>query len=221
MALEGTEVKEALSSRASQHKGSKKRWVRKFERIGEHLEGMRSRWLATDADRSTAAGMIIEAEQTLQFAVRDIWHQRATHYNAVQQSQELGMKQGEASAECAPGGFVRRATTLRRVEKMAMSPPEMGHPVIRDNNDEMVDQDHPMTPTREAEPSHPNFPELRELSRENLSQTISFIPRRMKKRFARIRSSKMDELTDLMRREEDTQERERNGKLAGFWQSWL
>ena len=91
-----------------------------------------------------------------------------------------------------------------------MSPPEMEHPAIKDNNDEMVDQDHPMTPTpREAEPSHPNFAELRELSRENLSQTISFIPHRMKKRFARICSSTLNELTNLMRREEDTQEREK------------
>ena len=76
MALEGAERKEALSSRASQHEGSKKRWVQqevssaegsrnwtsKFERIGEHLEDMRSRWLATDADRSTAAGKIIETD---------------------------------------------------------------------------------------------------------------------------------------------------------------
>ena len=49
---------------------------------------------------------------------------------------------------------------------------------------------------------------VRELAKKNMPNTITFIPHPMRKRFARVYSSKMNELASHMQRREDTLKRE-------------
>ena len=98
---------------------------------------------------------------------------------------------------------MRRATTWRREENQARHLLEMTDPAVEDHDTEIPDHD--KTPIRrplpEGEAPWLSLQRLRELA-------ITFIPLRMSKRFARVFSSKLNELASLMRKGDDTQERE-------------
>ena len=74
----------------------------------------------------------------------------------------------------------------------APSPPEMIHRVVEDHDTEMLD-DH-ITTTHRALPGDeapwPILERLKELAKQNMPNTITFIPHRMRKRFALVYSSK-------------------------------
>ena len=111
---------------------------------------------------------------------------------------------------CVRGGYARRATTLRREESSAPPPPEITHPDHADHDNEMPDQN---DTAEDDETLHDGaslhiLESLRELAKKNMPNTVTFIPHRKRKRFARVYSSKMNELASHMQRGEDTLKRE-------------
>ena len=101
------------------------------------------------------------------------------------------------SAGNVRGGCVRRATTLRREE----SPPYDNE--MPDQNDTAADDE-----MLHDDATLHILESMRELAKKNMSNTITFIPHRLKERFARVYSSKLNELSSHMQRGEDTLKRE-------------
>ena len=94
--------------------------------------------------------------------------------------------------------------------EFAPPPPEITHPDHADHDNEMPDQN---DTAEDDEMLHDgaslHFLESpRELAKKNLPNTITFIPHRMRRRFARVYSSKRNELASHMQRGEDTLKRE-------------
>ena len=87
----------------------------------------------------------------------------------------------------------------------APSPHEMVHTADEDHDTEMPYHDN-TTIHRTRLGDEAPWPILKRL--KNMPKTITFIPHRMRIRFARVYSSKLDELASLMREGDDTQERE-------------
>ena len=87
---------------------------------------------------------------------------------------------------------------------------EMTHTINEDRDTEMPGQDN--TPLQRPLPGDeapwPTLERLRELATKNMPNAITFIPHRVRNRFARICSSKLNEVASLMRKGDDTQERE-------------
>ena len=88
----------------------------------------------------------------------------------------------------------------------APSPPEIRHPDHGDHDNEMPDQN---DTAADDEMLHDDanlhiLQSLRELAKSNMPNTTTFIPHRMTKRFARVHSSKLNELSSHMQRGEDT-----------------
>ena len=77
---------------------------------------------------------------------------------------------------------------------------------------------HDDTATHSAPPANdvplPTLDHLKKLAEKNMPNTITCIPHRLRKRFARVYSSKMNELQSPTWREADTQEREMLNLLA-------
>ena len=106
----------------------------------------------------------------------------------------------------------RKCATCHKLEtrEFAPPPPEKTHPDHADHDNEMPDQN---DTAEDDEMLHDAaslhiLESLRELAKKNLPNTITFIPHRMRKRFARVYSSKMNELASHMQRREDTLNRE-------------
>ena len=107
---------------------------------------------------------------------------------------------------CAHGGYARRVTTLRREESPPRHLQKLRHLDHGDHDDEMPDQN---DTAEDDEMLHDGaslhiLESLRELAKKNMPNTTTFIPHRMRKRFARVYSSKMNELASHMQRREDT-----------------
>ena len=107
----------------------------------------------------------------------------------------------------------RVCTTCDNLEtrgESAPSPPETRYLDHGNHNNEMPDQD---DTAEDDEMVHDDanlhiLKNLRELPRYNLPNTITFISHRMTKRFARVYSSKLNELASHMQRGDDTPMRE-------------
>ena len=88
--------------------------------------------------------------------------------------------------------------------------PETTHPDHADHDNEMPDQN---DTAEDDEMLHDGaslhiLESLRELAKKSMPNTKTFIPHRNRKRFARVYSSRMNELASHMQRGEDTLKRE-------------
>ena len=88
--------------------------------------------------------------------------------------------------------------------------PEIRHPDDGDHDNEMPDH---IDTAADDEMLHDDanlhiLEILRELAKKNILNTITFIPHQKKKRFARVYSSKLNELSSHMQRGEETLKRE-------------
>ena len=94
--------------------------------------------------------------------------------------------------------------------EVAPTIPEYIHPTAEDIDPEMTGEDvAPLTTKLTQQERHlPILERMKELTKRNMPNTITFIPHRVRKRFARIYSSKLNELAALMRRGEGTPKRE-------------
>ena len=108
------------------------------------------------------------------------------------------------------GEYARRVTTLRREDSPHRHLQRQRHPDHGDHDNEMPDQNDTVADyemLRDHATLH-ILESLRELAKKNMPNTITFIPHRMRKRFARAYSSKLNELSSHMQRGEDTLKRE-------------
>ena len=121
-------------------------------------------------------------------------------------------KRGSEMVKCRVCAW-RICATCNNLEtrgEIAPPPPEITHPDHADHDNEMPDQN---DTAEDDEMLHDDaslhiLESLRELAKKNMPNTITFIPHRMRKRFARVYSSKMNELASHMQRREDTLKRE-------------
>ena len=107
----------------------------------------------------------------------------------------------------------RVCTTCHNLEtrgESAPSPPETRHPDHGNHDNEMPDQNDTAADD-EMRVGDANLHILEnpsELAKKNMPNTTTFIPHRMRKRFARVSSSKLKELASHMQRGDDTPMRE-------------
>ena len=107
----------------------------------------------------------------------------------------------------------RICTTCHNLEtrgETAPPPPEIRHRVPADHDNEMPDQN---DTAADDEMLHDDanlhiLESLRELAKKNMPNTITFIPHRMRKRYARVFFSKLKELSSHIQMGEDMLKRE-------------
>ena len=117
-------------------------------------------------------------------------------------------KRGTEMVKCRVCAW-RKCTTCHNVEtrgQTAPPPAEIRHPNHTDHDNEMPDQN---DTAADDEMLHDDanlhiLESLRELAKKNMPNTITFIPHRMTKRFARVYSSKLKEIASHKQREKKT-----------------
>ena len=108
------------------------------------------------------------------------------------------------------GGSAQTCHNIALRGEAAESPPEMRQPGREEEGDEMMIEEG--IPTEDEmtryEEEQCTLESLRKLTERNMPNTITFIPHRMRKRFARIYSAKINELSSHMWMGVDTPKRE-------------
>ena len=121
-------------------------------------------------------------------------------------------KRGTEMVKCRVCAWRMCATCNDLETRVEIAPPlpEITHPDHAGHDNEMPDQNESV---EDDEMLHDDaslhiLESLRDLVKNNMPNTITFIPHRMRKRFARVYSSKMNELASHMQRRGDTLKRE-------------